>query len=242
MARAGTRRPSTDGAPGLPRQRGPDQVGGTSPAPRARHSSASSSTSRTGSVGSAKIAVPTWTATAPTARKSRTSASSVTPPIATTGMSTIWADLVDDPQRDGLDRRAATARRRCCRAAASLRAGATAIPRQRVDRGQRVGAGVGDRPGDRADVGDVRRELDEQRQVRRAADGGRDLGRGARVDRELEPAPADVRAADVELDPGDAGHAVEPADDLDVVVDRLAGDVDDDRRLPAGPGRRRTSR
>ena len=36
--------------------------------PRRPHSAASSSTRRTGSVGSAKIAVPTWTATAPTAR------------------------------------------------------------------------------------------------------------------------------------------------------------------------------
>jgi hypothetical protein len=36
--------------------------------PRRRHSSARPSTRRTGRVGSAKIAVPTWTATAPTAR------------------------------------------------------------------------------------------------------------------------------------------------------------------------------
>ena len=82
--------PFDDGAPGLPRKRGPDQLGVATPGRAGAHSAASSSTSRTGSVGSAKIAVPTWTATAPTARKSRTSASSVTPPIATTGMLTTW--------------------------------------------------------------------------------------------------------------------------------------------------------
>ena len=107
--------------------------------------------------------------------------------------------------------------------------------RQRVDRGQGVGAGGFDGPRDRADVGDVRRELDEERQVGRSADSGRDGRRGVGVDRELETAFADVRAADVELDPGHARHAVEPPDDLDVVVDRFARDVDDDRRPPAGP-------
>ena len=40
----------------------------------------------------------------------------------------------------------------------------------------------------------------------------------AGVDRELEPARADVRARDVELDAGDAGHAIEPPRDLDVVA------------------------
>ena len=42
--------------------------------------------------------------------------------------------------------------------------------------------------------------------------------RRARIDRELEPARADVRARDVELDAGHARHAVEPPRDLDVVV------------------------
>ena len=88
-------------------QRGPDERRDARRRRARRHSAASSSTSRTGSVGSAKIAVPTWTATAPTARKSSTSASSVTPPIATTGISHGLGRLVDDPQRDGLDRRAA---------------------------------------------------------------------------------------------------------------------------------------
>ena len=77
---------------GLRRQRRPDRASRYDVDARAgRHSAASSSTRRTGSVGSAKIAVPTWTATAPTARKSSTSASSVTPPIATTGILTAWA-------------------------------------------------------------------------------------------------------------------------------------------------------
>ena len=68
-------------------------------------------------------------------------------------------------------------------------------------------------------------------------DGGRDRPGGVPVDGELEPALADVRAADVQLDAGHAGHAVEPPDDLDVVLDRLAGHVDDDRHLPALPDR-----
>ena len=114
-----------------------------------------------------------------------------------------------------------------------LRTARDGDPRQGVDRGQRVGAGVLDGPGDRPDVGDVRRELHEQRQVGGSPDGGRDRAGGLRVDRELEAALADVRAADVQLDAGDARDAVEPPRDLDVVVDRLAGDVDDDRHPPA---------
>src|SRR6185436_21165876 len=65
-----------------------------------------------------------------------------------------------------------------------------------------------------------------------------DLARGVRIDRELEPAATDVRARDVQLDAGDAGDALEPAAHLDVVGDRLTRDVDDDRHLPRGPGRR----
>ena len=86
------------------------------------------------------------------------------------------------------------------------------------------------------DVRHVRRQLHEQRQVRRAPDRGGHLASGAGVDRELETAPPDVRAADVELDAGDARNAVEAPGDLDVVLDRLARDVDDHRDLPAGPG------
>ena len=108
-------------------------------------------------------------------------------------------------------------------------------PRQRVDRGQRVGAGVRDGPGDRPDVGDVRRQLDEQRQVGGPADGGGDLARGrASIANWMPPAPT-LGQRDVELDAGDARHAIEPARDLDVIRDRLAGDVDDHRHPPAGP-------
>ena len=53
------------------------------------------------------------------------------------------------------------------------------------------------------------------------------------VDRELEATAADVRAADVELDPGDARDAVKPTRHLHVVRDGFAGDVDENRHLPA---------
>ena len=101
----------------------------------------------------------------------------------------------------------------------------------------RVGAGLLDRLGDGPDVRDVGRELDQERQVRGAADRGGDGAGGVAVDRELQPALAHVGAADVQLDAGHAGHAVEAAGDLDVVLDRFAGDVDDDRHLPALPDR-----
>jgi hypothetical protein len=78
----------------------------------------------------------------------------------------------------------------------------------------------------------------EQRQIRHAPDRRRDLARGVGIDRELEPATADVRARDVELDPGDARDSLEAARDLDVVADGLACDVDEDRDLPRRPGRR----
>ncbi len=88
-------------------------------------------------------------------------------------------DLVDDPQRDRLDR---GARQTAVDVAEQrLRSGRRdGDARQRVDRGQGVRAGVGDGAGDRPDVGDVRRELDEERQVGRAADGGGDARRRRR--------------------------------------------------------------
>ena len=233
VARAGTRRPSPTasrpcGGRAVPTRSRWDAT------PTRRHSAASSSTSRTGRVGSAKIAVPTWTATAPTARKSRTSSELGHAADRDDRDGHGLGRLVDDPQRHGLDRRPTQAAVDVAeqRPAAVGRHGDA---RQGVDRGQRVGPRVGDGPRDRPDVGDVRRQLDEQRQVGRASDGGRDLAGGAGIDGELEPAPADVRARDVELDPGDAGHAIESARDLDVVLDRFPGHVDDDRRPASRP-------
>ena len=109
---------------------------------------------------------------------------------------------------------------------------------ERVDRGQRVGAGVGDRPGDRADVGDVRRQLDEERQVGGAPDGRRDgAARPRRRSRTgCRPLPTFGQLMLSSM-PAMPGHAVEPARDLGVVGDRLAGDVDDHRHPPAGPRR-----
>ena len=87
---AGTRRPW----PTAPRPASGSAVpmsGRYESKPRRRHSARSSSPSRTGSSGSAKMAVPTWTATAPQARKSSTSSRLVTPPMATIGIETTCA-------------------------------------------------------------------------------------------------------------------------------------------------------
>ena len=59
------------------------------------------------------------------------------------------ADLVHDPQRDRLDRRAGQAAVDVAEQRLRPRR-RDGDPGQRVDRGQRVGAGVGDGPGDRA--------------------------------------------------------------------------------------------
>src|SRR5262249_45588392 len=73
-------RPGAQGRYSTPFADGVDDFFGSAVPMRSRYvvdparltSAVSSSTRRIGSVGSAKIAVPTWTATAPTARKSRT--------------------------------------------------------------------------------------------------------------------------------------------------------------------------
>ena len=64
-----------------------------------------------------------------------------------------------------------------------------------------------------------------------------ELARSDRVERELEAAGTHVGARDVELDAGHAGLPIEPSRDLDVIGDRFAGDIDDDRHLPCRPGR-----
>src|SRR5205823_7599612 len=46
---------------------------------------------------------------------------------------------------------------------------------------------------------------------------------------------SDVGARDIELDAGDARHAVQHPRDSHVLVNRLAGHVDHDRHLPARP-------
>ena len=57
---------------------------------------------RSGSTGSANTAVPTWTAQAPAIRKSSTSSSALTPPMATMGMSTTWATSYTTRSATGL--------------------------------------------------------------------------------------------------------------------------------------------
>ena len=158
--------PFTDGAPGRFGSAVPIKLAVARPAPTRRHSASSSSIRRTGSVGSAKMAVPTWTATAPTARKSRTSDEVRDATDRDDRDLHRLGRLEDDPQRDRLDRRPGQAAVRIAEQR-SLPTRPDGDARQRVDRRQGVGAGLLDGPGDRPDVGDVRRQLHEQWQVRR---------------------------------------------------------------------------
>ena len=145
-------------------------------------------------VGSAKIAVPTWTATAPTARKSSTSSRSRDAADGDDRDLDRLDRLVHDAQRDGLDRRAAQAavdvaeqrpargrvprrsRTACCSRSAR---------RRRHPRWPWRSAGCPPRSGD---------SLTSSGRSVAAPDGGGHLGGRTGVDRELEPARADVRA------------------------------------------------
>ena len=134
------------------------------------------------------------------------------------GSSTAWADLVDDPQRDRLDRRPATARRRCCRAAAAPRLGATAIPDSVLIA---VSASAPASAMARA-IGRMSATFGDSltssgRSVARRTAAVTSPAAPASIANWSPPAPT-FGQRDVELDAGDARHAVEPPRDLDVVV------------------------
>ena len=110
---------------------------------------------------------------------------------------------------------------------------------QRVDQREPVGAGVGARPGDERDVGDVGRELGEDRLARVGGPPHRaDHPRGRdRVAGEHLAAALDVRAGDVDLDHRHRRVAGQPAGQRDVLVGVPAGDRDDRARAVLGqPG------
>ena len=182
--------------------------------------------------GLVKVVVPTWTAVAPAMKNSSASSSVAMPPRPMIGMSHGGGDLIDHADRERLDRGAGEA------AGAVGEDGAPAAhvdrhAEQGVDQREGVGPGVGDGAGDRDDVGDVRRQLDDDRQGGHGAHGGGDLGREVGVGPEEHPARVDVGAGDVQFEPGDARALVEHRGHLGELADRVAGDVDDDRHLPA---------
>ena len=112
------------------------------------------------------------------------------------------------------------------------RAAALDVDQHRGDRvadRERVRALALRRAGERDDVRDVRRELDEERQPRRRARGAHDGGERPRIGAERGAALVDVGARDVELDRRAARLGGEAARDLGVFPDGAAPDVADRR-------------
>src|SRR5207247_10583002 len=89
-----------------------------------------------------------------------------------------------------------------------------------------------------ADVAHHARQLHTDRQIRAPAYRLGDGGGGSGVVAEVEAALFDVRARDVDLETGDAGHAVEPRGELAVLRGGLAVDVHQDREVPLRPAGR----
>src|SRR4029079_19729556 len=90
-----------------------------------------------------------------------------------------------------------------------------------------VGAGVFRGARERGDVGDVRRQLRNDRQARRLAHGADDVEGAVQAAAKLDPAFLDVRAGDVQFDGGNALGVGDEARDFDVLVERGAAHVDD---------------
>jgi len=104
-----------------------------------------------------------------------------------------------------------------------------------VDRGDAVGAGLLDRARDRDDVGRVRRELHDDRQIGLLLHGRGHLTGQIGIEAEQHPA-LDVGARDVQLVRDDALDAGELAHHRDVVVDAVPRDVHDHRHTELRPG------
>ena len=235
---AGTPRPSPTARRPSCGSAVPDEVAVRRQAPRPACSAASSSTRRTGSVGSAKIAVPDLDGD----RADREEVEHV----GELGHAADRDDrdrhrlgrLVHDPQRDRLDRRPAQPAVDVAEQRPAAGRAPTAIPDSVLIA---VSASAPASAMARAigpDVGDVRRQLDQQRQVGRAADRGGDLAGGvrhrSRTGARRVPTLGHEMFSSMPAMPGTPSSR---RVDLDVVADRLAGDVDDDRHLPAGPRR-----
>src|SRR6185295_17652473 len=107
--------------------------------------------------------------------------------------------LVDHPYGDRPDRRAAQAAH-AVRDPRTARFDVEDHRQERVDERHGVGARVFGGARERRDVGDVRRQLRNQREPRDFADGADDVMRAVEVAAELDAAFLDVGARDVQLD------------------------------------------
>src|SRR5690606_23168519 len=108
--------------------------------------------------------------------------------------------------------------------------------REGVDQSQAVGAGADRDLGHAADIRHVGRELGDERPAGEGTHGADDLGEEVLPGGEHGAAFLDIRARQVELEGEKAGQRVEALDHLDVVLDRAAGDVDEDLRATQAAG------
>ncbi len=179
--------------------------------------------------GSTKFAVPTCTAVAPAMHELER--------VARVGDAAHPDDrnlhrlpaLVDHADGDRPDRRSAQAADDV-RDLRPARLDVDDHREKRVDERHGVGAGVFGRARERRDVGDVRRQLGNQRQPCHLAHGADDVEGAVQAAAELDAAFLDVRARDVQLDCGDALGVRQDPRHFDVLVERRAAHVDDDGR------------
>ena len=153
------------------------------------------------------------------------------PPMPMIGIFTALPALVDHPHRDRPDGRPAQP----ADDVRELRPPGLDVDRhreERVDQRDGVGAGVFRGARERRDVGDVRRQLRDDRQARHLAHRADDVVRAGQAAAERDAAFLDVRAGDVQLDRGDPFGVGQDPRDLDVLVERRAADVDDDDGAP----------
>ena len=137
-------------------------------------------------------------------------------------------NLPDHPQRQRLDGGAGKAPGGLSQTrAARLQIDRHAGPG--ISHRQRIGTRLSGSAGKRRDVGDVGRELHHQRPPdRRAPGGAHHLAGEVRVNAELHAALFHVGAGDVQLVGGQALGLLQLADDLHVLLHRVAEDVGDD--------------
>ena len=182
--------------------------------------------------GSTKLAVPTWTAVAPAIMNSSASRASAMPPMPMIGNLHGLPALVAPsgrrsagwPVRSGRRRRsrasAAASRRRSTMARNVLTSDTASAPASSAARANdATSVTFGVSFGMIGSVVTLRTALTTSRVPIEAA-------------AELDAAFLDVRARDVQLDAGDALGVRQDARDLDVLVERGAADVDDDRGAP----------
>ena len=149
--------------------------------------------------GSTKFAVPTCTASAPAMVNSSASFAVHDAAHADDRNLHRLPAFVDHAHGDRPDRRSAQSAEHV----GDLRPPRLDVDRQRqerVDERHGIRARFRRRARERRDVGDVRRQLRDQRKLRHLAHGGHHIVRAAEAAAELDAAFLDVRARDVQLD------------------------------------------